>query len=199
MQQENSPAEESRQFPSTIISLIVFDGDDTLWFSLDGAYISGVDPWDEGRQDYTFHQTDRLTIQRNDGPRFQLYPEVPDLLIELSRRNILLSLASFNHFDPVMNALGAFGIEHFFIHPIVEWHSQKDKMLKSVLHACSEKGFLVSPETTLFIDDDMKGIYRSQMASSGIHFLQRGVDIHDLSQLLDHPSFHLAPVQKSLI
>ena len=94
----------SMDFPSTIISLIVFDGDDTLWFGLDGAYISGVEYWDDGRQDFTFQQLDPLTIQRNDGPRFQLFPEVPGLLKELTHRNILVSIASYNHRAPVMDS-----------------------------------------------------------------------------------------------
>jgi magnesium-dependent phosphatase-1 len=189
----------TKNYPSTIISLIVFDCDDTLWFGMDGAYISGVDFWDEGRQDFTFQKIDRLTIRRNDGLRFQLFPEVLDLLEALERRNVLLSIASYNHRPPVMDALRAFGIEQFFFHPVIEWHSQKDKMLKTILNACRKEGYLVSPETTLFIDDDMKGIYRTQMNSCGIHFIQRGVDIQDLAKLLEHPGFNLVPVQRSLI
>jgi hypothetical protein len=37
------------------------------------------------------------------------------------------------------------------------------------------------------------------MASIGVHFLQKGVDIVNLTDLLDHPRYSLMPVQKSLI
>jgi len=193
------PAGLNAHYPSTIISLIVFDCDDTLWFGMDGAYISGVDYWDEGSEDFTFQKIDPLTIRRNDGRRFQLFPEVPEMLQALNKQGVLLSIASYNHRAPVMEALRAYEIENFFTHPVVEWHSQKDRMLKFILNECRRDGYLVRPETTLFIDDDMKGAYRAQMNACGVHFLQRGVDIHDLTLLLNHPNFNLAPVQKSLI
>jgi hypothetical protein len=37
------------------------------------------------------------------------------------------------------------------------------------------------------------------MASIGVHFLQKDVDIQDLNELLDHPRFRLVSAQKSLI
>ena len=184
---------------ATVISLVVFDGDDTLWYGLDGGYICGVDIFDAGRDDFTFTQLNTFTIQRDDGYRFRLFPEVPGLLKELEQRDVLISLASYNHPSPVMAALRAFAIERFFHHPVVEWSSDKARMLKSILRQFIQDGYLVSPATTLFIDDDHRGVYRSQMASSGIHFLQRGVDILDLSELLEQPRFKLVPIQKSLV
>jgi magnesium-dependent phosphatase-1 len=186
-------------FPTIVISLIVFDGDDTLWYGLDGGYISGTDYRDPGRDDFIFHSMDELTIQRNDGQRFRLFPEIPALLPELVRQNVLISLASFNHRQPVLSALKAFGIEHFFQHPTIEWNPQKDKMLKTILRGFSQDGFLVSPETTLFIDDDHRGRYREQMAAIGVHFMQKGTDINDLTQLLSHPRFRLVSAQRSLV
>jgi hypothetical protein len=72
-------------------------------------------------------------------------------------------------------------------------------MLRTILRSFTQDGYLVSPETTLFIDDDYRGLYRGQMASIGVHFLQKGVDIQDLNKLLDHPRFRLVSAQKSLI
>jgi predicted phosphatase len=81
----------------------------------------------------------------------------------------------------------------------VEWNGRKDKMLRNIMRRFTQDGFLVSPDTTLFIDDDYRGLYRGQMASIGVHFLQKGVDIHDLNELLDHPHYRLVAAQKSLI
>ena len=184
---------------SIFISLVVFDGDDTLWTGLDGGYISGTIYPDYDRDDFTFRQIKPGIIQRDDGLRFQLFPEVPAVLSELVRRGVLVSLASYNHHTPLMGTLQAFGITGYFQHLTVEWNSRKDKMLRNILRRFTQDGYLVSPMTTLFIDDDYRGIYRGQMASIGVHFLQKGVDIHNLNELLDHPRFKLVSAQKSLI
>lgn len=181
------------------ISLVVFDGDDTLWVGLDGGYISGTDYSSPGRDDFTFHRLDELHIQRNDGQRFRLFPEVLGLLPELVRRNVLISMASYNRRDPVIRALEAFKIDHFFENPVIEWSSRKDQMLRAILREFTKSGYLVSPNTTLFIDDDHHGRYRQQMAAIGVHFLQKGTEIASLSELLDHPRYQLVAVQKSLL
>jgi HAD superfamily phosphatase (TIGR01681 family) len=178
------------------ISLVVFDGDDTLWYGLDGGYVSGVDYQDAGRDDYTFELRDALNIQRNDGQRFRLYSEAPALLAELARRGTLISLASYNHRAPTLKAMQAFGVLHYFQHPTIEWSSEKDRMLANILQRFSQDGYAVSPETTLFIDDDLSGRYRQQMAKMGVAFLQKGVDLDDLSLLLDHPLFALRPARR---
>jgi magnesium-dependent phosphatase-1 len=184
---------------SIVISLVVFDGDDTLWSGLDGGYISGTSYPDVDRDDFNFRRLKPLLIQRDDGQRFRLYPEVPKVLPELVQRGVLVSLASYNHTKPLLRTLEAFGISGYFQHPAVEWNGRKDKMLRNILRSFTQDGFLVSPETTLFIDDDYRGLYRGQMASIGVHFLQKGVDIQDLGELLSHPRFHLVAAQKSLI
>ncbi len=178
------------------ISLVVFDGDDTLWYGLDGGYVSGVDYQDVGRDDYTFHALDTLRILRNDGQRFQLYPEVPTLLAELARRDILISLASYNHPTATLNAIKTFGILPYFQHATIQWSSQKDRMLQSILKQFAQDGYEVEPGQTLFIDDDRPGEYRRQMASIGVAFLQKGADIDNLSSLLDHPLFALQAAQR---
>jgi magnesium-dependent phosphatase-1 len=184
---------------SIIISLVVFDCDDTLWRGLDGAYISGTSYPDYDRNDFTFHQVRPLLVQRDDGHRFGLFPEVPGLLQILEQRGVLISLASYNHTKPLLSALGAFGIAHYFQHPAIEWNNRKDKMLRNIFRSFTQDGFLVSPQNTLFIDDDYRGIYRGQMASIGVHFLQKGVDILNLEELLNMPRFQLVAPQKSLI
>jgi len=184
---------------SIVISLVVFDGDDTLWTGLDGGYVSGTSYPNYDRDDFTFHALKPLLIQRDDGQRFRLFPEVPKLLPDLIQLGVLVSLASYNHIKPLMRTLEAFGISGYFQHPVVEWNGRKDKMLRNILRNFTQDGYLVSPQTTLFIDDDYRGLYRGQMASIGVHFLQKNVDIQNLNELLNHPHFQLVPAQKSLI
>jgi magnesium-dependent phosphatase-1 len=178
------------------INLVVFDADDTLWYGLDGGYISGLDYRDDGRDDYTFHRLDDLHIQRNDGKRFRLYSETPLVLAELVRRNALISLASYNRLAPTLSALQAFELERFFHHPVIQWSGRKDMMLQTILHNFTQDGYRVSPATSLFIDDDQSGHYRKQMASIGVNFLQRGVDILDLTEILDHPAYTIVPATR---
>jgi magnesium-dependent phosphatase-1 len=180
------------------ISLIVFDGDDTLFKGLDGGYLSGIDYQDDGRDDYTFTPVNEAitpegitTIARNDGQRFRLYPEVRPVFTELEQRGVLLSFASYNRLAPTLSALLAFDLLHFFQHPTIEFNNRKDLMLQKILAAFNADGYSLTPQRALFIDDDHHGTYRLQMASIGVNFLQKGVDIHDLRELLDHPLYQL--------
>ncbi len=181
------------------INLIVFDGDDTLWFGLDGGYISGINYSDYGSDTYTFRRIGEDFIERNDGQRFRLYPEVRSLLANLMNMKLLISLASYNHPSPVEKALHAFEINQFFLHPVIEYSSQKDKMLKAILRKFSQSGWLVKPSTTLFIDDDHQNRYLKQMEFIGVHFLKKSSDITNLNELINNPKFQLVPAQKSLI
>ena len=178
------------------INLVVLDADDTLWVGLDGGYIAGVDYNDEGSDEYIFHRLDDFHIQRNDGQRFRLYSEVPGVLAELHKRGTLLSLASFNHSGTATRALQAFGIHHFFQNMAIEFNSHKDRMLQNILLDFKNDGFDVAPQKTLFIDDDLKGKYRQQMAAIGVNFLQRGKDIQDLSEILEHPNYLIQTATK---
>lgn len=180
------------------INLVVFDADDTLWYGADGGYIAGIDYHDKGSDSYTFRAIDQYTIQRDDGQRFCLYFEVPNVLSELHQRGILISLASYNHSGTALRALQTFGIDLFFKHMVIEFHSQKDRMLLNILQGFCEDGFYVTPSSTLFIDDDRKGSYRHQMARIGVNFLQRGTDIQNLTEILDHPDFILQPIITNL-
>ncbi len=179
--------------PPFHISLVVFDLDDTLLHGLDGGYVCGADYADAGRSDYTFTRLDGLRLLRNDGQRFDLYPEVPALFDALRQRGVRISLASYNHPEPVWRALLALGLLHYFQHPVVEWSGRKDLMLQSILADFAAENCVIQPANTLFVDDDQPGRYRKQMAEIGVHFLQRGVDIQRLDEILTYPQFAWPP------
>ena len=183
------------------INLIVFDGDDTLFKGLDGGYISGIDYQDEGRDDYSFTPLENglspsgvTTILRNDGQSFRLFPEVRPVFTELAQRGVLLSFASYNRLAPTLSALQAFDLLHFFRHTTIEFNNRKDRMLQKILAAYTADGYMVTPHRALFIDDDHHGTYRIQMASIGVNFQQKDVDVHDLRELLNHPLYQLQPI-----
>ncbi len=165
------------------IHLVVFDFDDTLCFGLDGGYISGGDepPTDA----FTFALDGPDTLHRSDGKRFRLFPETRPLLDELHRRQVAVSLASYNHPRSTFAALNAWHLTGYLRHPVVEWSGNKARMLERIIAALQAEGLPAAPHTTLFIDDDGAGRYRHQMAVIGVNFLQIGVDIHQLNELLD--------------
>jgi magnesium-dependent phosphatase-1 len=176
------------------ISLIVFDADDTLWRGLDGGYISGRSYQEPGEEHFTFTPAEADLIVRDDGQRFELFPEVRGLLAELHTRRIPVSLASYNMAGPLFAALAAFEIDAYFRHPVVEWSSRKDLMLQTIIARFQADDLPIGTQNTLFIDDDRYGLYRRQMADIGVAFLQKDADILDLRDLLDHPEYPLAAV-----
>lgn len=176
-----------------IISVVVFDADDTLWRGLDGGYISGTTYQDEGRADYTFQKVGEDLILRSDGQRFELFPDVRAVLKRLEALGVVISIASYNVARPTFAALESFALSGIFRHPVVEWSSRKDRMITKILSHLEQEGLNVGPPTTLFVDDDHHGVYRGQMKTLGVNFLQKGVDIPDLISILDYPELVFQP------
>jgi predicted phosphatase len=177
------------------IALIVFDLDDTLTVGLDGGYISGVDYADSGRESYTFTRLEDDLALRNDGQRFRLFPEARPLLAELQQRKVPVSIASYNHAGPALYILQTLDLLRYIRNPVIAWSGRKDLMLQRILAAFWAEGFPFEPQETLFIDDDPAGDYRTQMASIGVNFLQKGVDIQRLDEILSHPGFRISPTR----
>ncbi len=173
------------------ISLVIFDGDDTLWRGLDGGYISGVTYQDVGDDRFTFQPSGGDRIVRNDGQRFELYPGVRAALAGLRQLGIPVSLASYNKEAPVLSALKAFGLGGVFQYPAIQWNPEKDRMVLEIIAHFQHAGYPAAPEMTLFVDDDQPGLYRQQMERIGVPFLQTGVDLTDLRDLLNHPDYRL--------
>lgn len=176
-----------------MITVVVFDADDTLWHGLDGGYISGVSYQEVGRDGFKFTAISRDLIRRSDGQRFELYPDVRSVFNRLQAMGVIISLASYNVAGPVFAALNCFGIEGFFRHPQVAWSSCKDRMIIEILTQLRRDGLDVQPHSTLFIDDDHSGSYRGQMQAIGAAFLQKGVDIPDLDSIFNTPGLTFGP------
>jgi magnesium-dependent phosphatase-1 len=140
------------------ISLVIFDGDGTLWYCLDNRDIAlsdnGCGP---GSSDFTFEPRGERLIQRNDGRLFELFPEVPGALCRLRTAGKNISLASYNYPEPVFRALDAFGIREFFEHTVAAWTPRKDLMIELILAS---------------FDNDMRIMAREN--KTVLHPLERG-------------------------
>src|SRR4051794_12469497 len=166
--------------------LVAFDGDHTLWTPLDGICLSDRTPTDtEGNPDYTFAPTgDPDVVQREDGPRFQLRPEVRGVLPALRSAGVLAGVVSYNHDGNVRRILDAFGILSLFDYIAGEWHTNKDAMIGRLRARAASDGITVTPEEVLLVDDDPDGLYVEQCARLGMSFRKFGVEIQDLREVL---------------
>lgn len=101
------------------IKLLIWDLDETLW--------SG-----------TLAEKEKIVL--ND--------EFINIIIELSHRGIMNSIASKNNFDEVRSVLEKAGIWKYFIFPQISWKS-KGKVINELLQIIN-----LRPENVLFIDDN---------------------------------------------
>ncbi len=85
------------------------------------------------------------TLLENDD--VELKDGVKDIIKELDRRGILLSVASKNEYDHAFKKLESFGISEYFIYPQICWNN-KSKSIKAIADALN-----IGIDTFAFIDD----------------------------------------------
>ena len=72
---------------------------------------------------------------------------ITDILKELDRRGILLSIASKNNREDALEKLREFGIDEYFIYPQIGWGSKADSISEIAA------SLNISTDTFAFIDD----------------------------------------------
>jgi len=87
-------------------NVFLFDGDNTLWNSPKGDYIS------KGESD--FKVEGQSLIRESDGAVFTLFPDTKNVLKELIDKKITIGLVSDNRFEIVKKALEKWGIWELF-------------------------------------------------------------------------------------
>jgi magnesium-dependent phosphatase-1 len=157
-----------------MIKLIVLDADGTIWSHHDASAL--VAPFEIVSCDVIqdkYHSTVRL----NDGIR--------EFLNYVRENGILLSLASWNEPENVFSLLSLFGIDGFFVFPVVEPHPNKHVMLQKIVLGLSQRGVKVLPEEILYIDD--RDVHLEEIRSSvgNVKFLRYGVDVENWYDALD--------------
>ena len=167
--------------------LLILDGDDTLWQPLDGICCSDRTPDDNVGWPYFTYRPDPADpdlLIRDDGIRFRLSPGAREVLATVTAAGGACALASYNHRDNIERALTAWDIRSYFAQVVAHWHTRKFEMLQEILDAEAARGHAVAPTDALFVDDDPLGVYRRYAGALGIRFLQMGVDIQDLREVL---------------
>jgi FkbH-like protein len=106
--------------------------------------------------------------------KLQLKPGIPELLAELDRRGILLSIASKNNRDDALEVLRHFGLIEYFLHPQVSW-DPKSTMLATIAHKLN-----IAIDSMLFIDDSRFELEEVQAAHPAV----KVVDAADYGTLM---------------
>jgi FkbH-like protein len=106
--------------------------------------------------------------------KLKLKPGIAEILKELDRRGILLSVASKNNSDEALKVLKSFGLEDYFLYPQISW-GPKSEGIKTIA-----KSLNIGLDTFLFIDDSP--FEREQVSSTC-----PGVRVVDAAEYLSLP------------
>ena len=115
-----------------------------------------------------------------EGDALELHPAITDVLAELDRRGILLSVASRNDHDAAWAALKRFGLDHYFLHPQIGWGDKSE----SVQRIATELN--LGLDAFAFVDD--QPYERAEVAHH--HPGVRCYDSAELAELPARAEFH---------
>jgi len=158
-----------------VVRLVVFDCDRTLWDHYD---VSILQP--------PFRRVDDESVIDARGEAVRLFRGVREVLDTLRDRGLLLSIASWNRLEHVFPIFELLGLTAYFVHPKVEFHPHKDRMIGALLDELASDGHVLRPEEVLFVDDRLVNLQRVRQALGPIRTLQAGVDITAFPELLAH-------------
>jgi len=157
------------------VRLVIFDCDRTLW---DHPNVSELA--------LPFRRVDAETVEDARGARVRLAPGAREVLDGLRRRGVVISVASWNHPEPVAAVFELLGLTGYFTRPKVEFHPYKEKTIAALLEELAGDGLVLRPEEVLVVDDRLVHLRRVRRFIGPVRTLQPGVDIADLRQVLAH-------------
>ena len=112
-----------------------------------------------------------------EGDTLILRPEVVEIIKTLDERGILHAIASRNEFEPAWEQLQAFGIDHYFIYPQINWNSKSQSIAQIA------QNINIGINTLAFVDDQPFEREEVNFAHPDVWC----IDAADLSDLLEHP------------
>jgi magnesium-dependent phosphatase-1 len=157
------------------IKLVILDLDRTLWDHHNVTELRAP-----------FSRVDAQTVADADGVPVRLQPGARELLDTLRERGILISIASWNEPAPAFAILETLGLRDYFVHPKVEFHPYKERMVSDLVQELTAEGVRVRPEEILYVDDRALHFKRVRHAVGPVQTLQAGVDIRDLRDVIGY-------------
>ena len=155
------------------IRLVILDCDRTLWEHEDVLMLQAP-----------FTRVDGQTVQDARGEQVRLAAGARELLDALRQRGILISLCSWNRADLVFAILDLLGLTPYFVHPKVEFHPHKDRMIAALLAELAQEGTVLQPEEVLFVDDNPMMLEKVRQGVGAVHTLRAQLDVLDLDVVL---------------
>jgi len=155
------------------IRLVILDCDRTLWEHEDVLMLQAP-----------FTRVDGQTVQDARGEQVRLAAGARELLDALRQRGILISLCSWNRADLVFAILDLLGLTPYFVHPKVEFHPHKDRMIAALLAELAQEGTVLQPEEVLFVDDNPMMLEKVRQGVGPVHTLRAQLDVLDLNVVL---------------
>jgi FkbH-like protein len=144
-----APAQELRKLPvekpsaekkekAKTVKCVVWDLDHTLW--------EGI-------------------LVEDGADRLRLKPGVAEVIQELDRRGILLSVASKNNSEEALKVLKNFGLDEYFLYPQISW-GPKSESIKAIA-----KSLNIGLDTFLFVDDSPFELEQVRSTCPGVRVL----------------------------
>lgn len=161
-----------------MIKLVIFDLDNTLWTVNDYDIITDTSP--------PYRKVSNDFILDCKGNEIKLMPKAIKVIKELSKRKIILSIASFNTIEPARTVLKLFRIYKYFKHPKLIWSSNKHLMIREMLNDFKKENEIIRPEEVIFIDDHE--FYKEPLNKEfggKLNFLVMHNDIKKLSEIFN--------------
>ncbi|HVH32217.1 MAG TPA: magnesium-dependent phosphatase-1 [bacterium] len=164
--------------------LVILDCDLTLW---DHPNVSELS--------LPFVRVDDQTVQDAQGVQVRLRSGARELLAGLRDRGVLISVATWNHPEPVFAIFDLLDLTRFFVLPKVEAHPHKDRTIGATLRELARDGVALRPDEVIFVDDKPMHLTQVRQALGPIQTLQVGVDVTDLRDVLAHISRSDSPAR----
>jgi predicted phosphatase len=108
---------------------------------------------------------------------------------------VLVSVASWNHPEPVFAIFDLLDLTRFLVLPKVEAHPHKDRTIGVMLEELARDGVALRPDEVVFVDDKPMHLTQVRQALGPIQTLQVGVDVTDLRDVLTYISGSDSPAR----
>jgi len=155
------------------VRLVILDLDLTLW---DHRNVTGLAR--------PFCRVNDDAVEDERGVRVSLYPGVRRLLDSLRTRGLIIACASWNDPQPVEEIFNLFNLGHYFDYRKVEPHPHKQQTISALFAELAASGVRLAPDEVLYVDDRTIHLDAVREAVGPIRFLQYGVDIRSLDEVL---------------
>ena len=163
-----------RHYLRTMIKLVVFDADKTLW---DHHNVSIF------RKPYKLLDED--SIEDSAGNRLKLFPEVREILKEIKNMGLIIALATWNLPEKIDEILTLLNLKEYFDIIISRDYPFKFLFLIEIINRMKEKGILLNPEEIVFINDRRDHFGNIWLYLGNVKCLEMWKDIHNHKEILE--------------